>query len=249
MLCEGNVMMHIGDWFDETEAPFAERLDDQQCSRLFASVSYGERMRFFKEWVKLRTEQEYIAYDVTSLSTYAKGIDAAEWGYNRGNEALPQINLGMFYGAQSRLPVYYDIYSGSIADKSRLSFMMAGAQKLGIFNVRFVMDRGFVTENNLKYMKDKGYLVVSAFPGHWTEMKKIIDECKNAIRKSANRLSAFEVYAMPVDMDLYGFQMRAHVYFDPQKQALDEADFSPMYMAVYPAFLFLVRVRDDCRVS
>jgi transposase len=246
MLCEGNVMMYIGDWFDETEAPFAERLDDQQCSRLFASVSYGERISFFKEWVKLRTEQEYIAYDVTSVSTYAKGIDAAEWGYNRDAEALPQINLGMFYGAQSRLPIYYDIYSGSIADKSHLNFMMTGAQKLGIFNVRFVMDRGFVTENNLKYMKEKGYLFVAAFPGHWIEVKKIIDECKNAIRKSANRLSAFEVYAMPVDIDLYGFQMRAHVYFDPEKQALDEKE---LFSSIERLSTDLGKINKNCGIT
>jgi len=224
MLCEGNVMMYIDDWFDETVLPFTERIDDQQCSRMFASITYEERMSFFKEWASLRTEQEYIVYDITSVSTYAKGIDIAEWGYNRDNEALPQVNLGMYYGAQSHLPVYYDMYSGSIVDKNHLTFMMASAKKLGISNVRFVIDRGFVTEDNLKYMKDKGYLFVTALPGHWVEARKIIDECKNVIRKSVNRLNSFEVYAIPLDIDLYGFQMKAHVYFDPQKQTLDEKE-------------------------
>ncbi|MCL1894516.1 MAG: hypothetical protein FWG02_09870 [Holophagaceae bacterium] len=93
ILCEGNVMMYIEDWFDETEVQFAEYMDDQQCSRLFASITYDERTVFFKEWAKLRSEQEYIAYDVTSISTSSKGIDIAEWGYNRDGENIPQINL------------------------------------------------------------------------------------------------------------------------------------------------------------
>ena len=225
MLCEGNVMMHIDDWFDETEISFCDRLDDQQCSRLFAGISYDERMCFFKEWVKLFTEQEYIAYDITSISTYSKGIDIAEWGYNRDGEQLPQINLGFFYGAQSSLPIYYDMYSGSINDKSHLPFMLAGAKKLGISNVRFVIDRGFSSEDNLTLMKNKGYLFVTAMPGHWVEAKKIIDQCKNVIRKIANRLSAFDVYVQSFDIELYGFKMKAHVYYDPEKVALDEKEF------------------------
>jgi transposase len=216
--------MYIDDWFEETDVPFAERMDDYQCSRLFASVSYGERMRFFKEWVGRRTEKEYIAYDVTSVSTYSSGLDIAEWGYNRDGEKLQQVNIGMFYGAESRLPVYYDMYNGSIADKSRLTFMMEGAEKLGISSTRFVFDRGFMTEENLKYMRREGNLFITAFPGHMTEAKNIIDGCKGAIRKSANRISAFDVYAVPVDINIYGFPMKAHVYYDPQKQALDEKE-------------------------
>ena len=239
MLCEGNVMMYIDDWFDETEVPFSERIDDQQCSRLFASITYEERLNFFKEWARLYTEQEYIAYDITSISTYSKGIDIAEWGYNRDDEQLPQINLGMFYGTQSRLPIYYDCYSGSITDKSYLAFMMTCAKKLGISNVRFVMDRGFISEENVKYMHDKGYLFVTAFPGHWIEVKKIIDETKNNIRKSVNRLSVFNVYATSVDTDLYGFKMRAHIYFDPEKVPLDEKE---LYAHIEKLYEGLVKI-------
>jgi len=199
-------------------------MDDQQCSRLFASISYTERAKFFKEWVKLRSEREYIAYDVTSVSTYSKGIDIAEWGYNRDNEKIPQVNIGMFYGAESRLPVYYNVYSGSVSDKSHLAFMMDGAEKLGIANARFVLDRGFVTEDNLSFMAENKYLFVTAFPGHLLEAKKIIDEYKGCVRKTANRISQLDVYASPVDIDLYGIKMKAHIYFDTEKQVLDEKE-------------------------
>jgi transposase len=224
ILCEGNVMMYMEDWFDETDVPFTEHMDDQQCSRLFASITHNERMRFFREWVRLRSEQEYIAYDVTSISTSSKGIEIAEWGYNRDGESIPQVNLGMFYGAESRLPVYYNLYSGSITDKSHLPFMMEGASKLGIGRVRFVLDRGFVTEANLKYMEQEGHLFVTAFPQNLLEAKRLIDRCKNSIRKAANRIGQFGVYGKSVDMDMYGSRLKVHVYFDTEKQALDEKE-------------------------
>jgi len=222
MICEGNVMMYINDWYDETHVSFANRMNDQQCSTLFADISFDERMNFFKEWIQLRTEQEYIAYDVTSVSTYSKGIDLAERGYNRDHEKIPQVNIGMYYGVQSCLPVYYNVYSGSISDKSHLPCMLYGAKKLGIQNQCFVLDRGFVTEENMKYMHEENNRFISAFPQHFVETKRLIDECKDVIHKSENRVKECGVYALPTNTEIYDFKMTAHVYFDPKKQAMDE---------------------------
>jgi transposase len=224
MVCEGNVMMYLDDWFDENDVTFAKRMDDQHCSRLFSGISHEERTRFFKEWIKYRFEQEYIAYDVTSVSTYSNGMDNAEWGYNRDNENIPQVNLSMFYGIKSCLPVFYSMYSGSIPDKGRLAFMMLEAGKLGISNARFVMDCGFVMEDNLRYMQNNEYLFITALPRNFLEMNRIVDSCKNNIRKAANWISGFEVYGLPYDTEIYGIKMKAHVYFDAHKQALDEKE-------------------------
>jgi hypothetical protein len=58
MLCEGNVMSYVDNWFDETDVFFAERMDDRQCSQMFAAISYPERMGFFRRWLNYRCERE-----------------------------------------------------------------------------------------------------------------------------------------------------------------------------------------------
>jgi transposase len=224
MLCEGNVMMYLDDWFDDTELPFAAPMNDLQCSHMFASITYEERMRFFSEWVKSRSEQEYIAYDVTSISTYSRGIDIAEWGYNRDKERIPQINLGMYYGVTTHLPVYYNIYSGSINDKDHLPFMLTNTEQLGMKDIRFVLDRGFVTEENLRYMQKKGYFYVTSLSSHRLDAVKLVDTYKQSVRKSANRINEYEMYGVPIDFNLSGQSMKAHLYFDPEKQTLDEKE-------------------------
>lgn len=80
MLLEGNVMQYIDDFCDNNL--FDKSITDREVSKLFAQLTNAERMSFFKEWVKLHIQNEYIAYDVTSFSTYAKNIDDAEFGYN-----------------------------------------------------------------------------------------------------------------------------------------------------------------------
>jgi hypothetical protein len=224
MLCEGNVMMYLEDWFDETDVPFAPRMDGRQCGRLFASITDGERMRFFKGWAGLLSEGEYIAYDVTSISTGSKGVDIAEWGYNRDGEALPQVNLGMFLGAESRMPVYYNLYGGSITDKSHLAYMMEGASRLGIRRVRFVLDRGFVSGDNLGYMEKEGHMFVTALPQGLLEARRLIDGCRGGIRKAANRIGRFGVYGRTARIEVCGARLNAHVYFDAEKQAMDERE-------------------------
>jgi transposase len=224
MLCEGNVMMYLDDWFDETELPFAAPMSDLQCSRMFASITYEQRMRFFTEWVNSRSEQEYIAYDVTSISTYSQGIDIAEWGYNRDKERIPQINLGMYYGVTTHLPLYYNIYSGSINDKSHLPFMLTNTEQLGMKRIRFVLDCGFITGENLRYMQTNGYFYVTSLPTHRLDAVKLIDTYKYSVRKAANRINEYEMYGVPIDFNLSGQTMKAHLYFAPEKQALDEKE-------------------------
>ena len=73
-------------------------------------------------------------------------------GYNRDREKLPQINLGMYFGETSRLPIYYCVYPGSILDKTHLQYMMQDNEILGIKKVKFVMDKGFYSLSNVRFM-------------------------------------------------------------------------------------------------
>jgi transposase len=211
-------MMCLEDWFDETEVPFAKRMDDQKGSNLFAAIDRSDRDIFFREWIRLRTEREYIVYEVTSVSTYSHGIEMAEMSYNRDKEYLPQLNLGMYYGISSHLPVYYCLYNGSITDKMDLISMMSEAKDLGIENVRFVMDKGFVTDGNFKYMRDNGYSFITALPGGRLDAASLIDNVKPSIRKAANRIDEYEVYGVCVATKIYDLDIDAHIYYDPENK-------------------------------
>jgi len=110
MLCEGNVMSYYEDWYDEVYPHGNIKLSSGDISRIFQAIDYKSKMDFFRTWIYARNQSEYIAYDVTSISSYATGIDALEWGYNRDKESLPQLNFAMYYGQQSMLPLYYCVY-------------------------------------------------------------------------------------------------------------------------------------------
>jgi len=221
MVSEGNVMMYISDWFENNNVDFTAHMVDVDCSRLFASITEEEKRLFFSEWIKCRGEQEYIAYDITSISTYSQNIVTAEWGYNRDNDSLPQINFGMFYGVTSNMPVYYQTYSGSIPDKMCLEFMMSTAKDLGIMNTSFVFDCGFVTEDNFCFMYENNISFITAMPGNRSEATKLIDMVKNSIEKSGNRIREYDVYGVKHTISMYGREINVHIYFDQARRLFE----------------------------
>jgi transposase len=144
----------------------------------------------------------------------------AEYGYNRDGESLPQVNLAMLCGANSKLPVYYNEYSGSIPDKSCLEFILANAQDIGIEQICFVFDQGFVTKDNLTCMYDHQYSFVTALPISRTDARKPIESVHGDIEKIENWIGEHRVYGVQRSIKLYGYDIQAHIYFNNDRKTM-----------------------------
>lgn len=121
ILSEGNVMYCLDEYTQSHQTAGKGRMSNEQCSKTFASLRQEDMQLFFREWMKHKKQTEYVAYDVTSISSYSQNIREVEWGYNRDKERLPQINMGMYYGEESCLPLYYRVYPGSISTSHRIA--------------------------------------------------------------------------------------------------------------------------------
>jgi transposase len=223
MLAEGNVMQYIDDFCDNNL--FDNGLNDVLVSRLFASLTNAERMAFFKAWVKLHIQKEYIAYDVTSFSSYAKNIDDAAYGYNRDKESLPQINLALYMGQTSLLPMFYVTYDGSIVDKSHLQYMMAYNSELDIENVSFVMDRGFASTDNAEFMRTNGYPFILGAEFRLKAIQQAFNENQQRIQDAQNYILSEKVYGLAVKGRYYRIAATLHIFYDPASVPQQTADF------------------------
>lgn len=219
VLCEGNILSYIDDWCETTYNEKNMLLTSQNISKLIKTITEDEKIEFFKEWAKKRIEKEYIAYDITSISSYSTNINSVEWGYNRDNEELPQINLGMFYGESSKLPIYYNSYYGSITDKEHLVYMMENTKMLGIDKVKFVMDKGFYKKTNLNYMVNNNYPFIICLSNSSIYAKKVIDEVRSIINSSRNLLDNNSYYGIiaPKVQDKIVYNM--HIIYNEEKVA------------------------------
>jgi transposase len=223
LICTEDPLMYCNYWVESTETLPTGSLSSQRISELLHKVTEGERADFFTGWARYRMEQEYLALDITSVSSWSELIDDVEWGYNRDHEKLPQINLCMLMGENSKLPVYYTIYSGSLKDVSTLdaTLKQVTVHIKGEISVPVVMDKGFYSRNNVNAMlDDKKYrfLIPVSFSSLFARNqvageKKDIDKLANTI--VCGKGSVRGVTKTRVWKD--GREVFTHIYYNPLK--------------------------------
>ena len=153
LVATGDPAMYCEDWIAKTDSFSVGPMSSQQISQLLFSITAEERQTFYEKWGAYRSEQEYLALDITSISSYSELIDDVEPGYNRDGENLSQVNLCMLFGEKTGLPVFQTIYSGSLKDVSTLKTTLAQAPNIYQGNnVMLVMDKGFCSTKNINAM-------------------------------------------------------------------------------------------------
>jgi transposase len=110
------------------------------------------------------TTFDFLFYDVTS--TYfegsANGNPQAKRGYSRDKRSdCPQVCIGLV-ATKEGLPIAYEVFDGNRSDVTTTQEMVEIMEKkYGKANRVWVMDRGMVSDANLKYIRSTGafYLV------------------------------------------------------------------------------------------
>lgn len=121
----------------------------QRISELQEHMSVEKHHQFFELWNALLPEDEYLALDITSISSCSELIEDVDSGCKRDGEDLSQINLCLLMGQHSRLAAYQLPYQGSLPDVSTLQASLASFRALTHNKpVVLVMDRGFYSKQN-----------------------------------------------------------------------------------------------------
>nr|WP_080752165.1 IS1634 family transposase [Bradyrhizobium japonicum] len=156
LVSSGDPFLYCEEWLSKTSCPAVGSLSSQRISDLLQTITPDGREAFYQAWCQLRCEQEYLALDITSTSSYSDLIQDVEWGYNRDREQLPQINICMLMGETSRLPIYQVLYSGSLKDVSTLETTLSKMDAVsGGKPTLAVMDKGFFSTRNVNAMLNR----------------------------------------------------------------------------------------------
>lgn len=153
MISTNDPLMYCADWISEVESYQVGSMSSQRISELLIAVTEEQRNQFYQQWYGLHQENEYLALDITSESSYSDLINDVEWGYNRDRDNLPQINLCLLMGETKQLPIYQSVYSGSQKDVRTLETTLTQFEAItGNRAITVVMDKGFFSTKNINYM-------------------------------------------------------------------------------------------------
>ena len=225
LIASDKSIMYCSDWTEENECLDAGNMTSQRISELLTGFGHKERSDFYSQWYSYISENEYIALDITSVSSYSENIDFMEWGYNRDGDDLPQANICMLFGEKSMLPIYQTLYSGSLGDVSTLESTLTEFSALtGNMDIMLIMDKAFYSIKNVNMMlggKEHHYNFVLpvSFTSNFAKNLVIneqnsIDSIKNVILTSGSPIRGVHKI---LKWGNTGAKIHTYVFFNPEK--------------------------------
>jgi len=235
-----NPLSRFSKWSNLHKHPYGKDIPSQRSSELFASIIEESKEHFFHLQGKRRIEQEYWAYDTTSISSYSESLKQVRYGKNEDSEPLPQINLALLFGEESNLPFYYRKLPGNITDVKTVKNLLADMDFLGYDKIKLVMDRGFYSEANINGLYQSHYKFLIAARISLKFIKKELDKVKDTLNTWPNYNDNYELYSTMVPITWEYSQQRPykgdtitgerrmylHLYYNSEKALEDEKAFN-----------------------
>jgi len=176
LACEGDALVNSDVWLGQFENPAGRAIISQDITKLMDRMGHEGIMSFYKLWLEgFKKTGDKILYDLTSISWYGHGIDMADWGYNRDNENLPQVNFALLCTRTTAMPLFAWPLNGSVPDVRTLQNTLQFLDTLGYKPDCLMMDRAFGSMENISYMLSCKHTFLQALNKNANWIRNIID--------------------------------------------------------------------------
>lgn len=233
-------------WETLHKHPYGNNITSQRSSELFASITEENKQHFFILQGKRRLEQEFWAYDTTTLSSYSETLKQVQYGHNKEHDRLPQLNLALVFGQESNLPFYYRKLAGNIPDVKTVRHLLEELNILGYSKVKLVMDRGFFSENNINCMFQNRVKFLISTKMSLIYIRNELDAIYDSFRTFEHYNESYALYCRTVRTTWNYTQNRPykgdnlkesrriyiHYYYNIDQAADDEKDFDRRLIAL-----------------
>jgi transposase len=247
ILEDSNPLYRFEKWGQIHHHPYGRPISSPRSSNFFSAITDQQIQQFFRLQGRRRITEEYWAYDSTSISSYSETLKQVQYGRNKENDNLPQLNLLLVFGKKSGLPFYYRKLAGNIPDSRTVKHMLGELDILGFNKTKFVMDRGFYGEININALYREHVKFLLAAKTSLTFVKNHLEAIYDDIRMYPNYDENTNTYGYtartewdfrqqrPYKGDTIEVKRRVylHLYYSIDKGAEDEAAFDQKIAAWY----------------
>lgn len=201
---------------------------DSKVSDFITSITPDQSIGFLNEWNASRDHREkiYISYDSTNKACQAGDIEIAEFGHPKDGKEYPIFNYSIAYDRNNKEPLFYEEYPGSIVDIAQLQIMLEKAKGYGYKNAGFILDRGYFSKANLRFMDKNGYDFVIMVKGMKSLIRDLILEKRGSFEEiRSNCIRQYKTYGTTIERTLYPSDEKNryfHLFYSSQKHASEQ---------------------------
>ncbi|MDD3007185.1 MAG: IS1634 family transposase [Candidatus Pacebacteria bacterium] len=203
-------------------------LSSNALSTLLETIGSSDLpLHFCRTLVRSRGNGSALLYDITSISSWTNTIPLFERGYNRDGLDLRQINLSLTVDRTRGIPLWYEVYPGSIVDVSTLGRTITTLTESGVQDTALVMDRGFFSVANLDALLTSPYEFV--LPP--TTTMKTVKQAYAALHTTVDHPDNLHLYegktlfVQETELVIGDQSISAFAYFSPSREQQERESF------------------------
>ncbi len=216
----------ISTWYDGTylSVVIPARLSSQGNSDLMEKIGSSDLYRKFSlDLIGKLNPESSLLYDITSIPSYSVA-PIFEYGHAKDHPDLEQVNFSMLMEKRRGIPLYYDLYPGSIPDivtlKRTIDYL---SPRIG--EMEIVLDRDFFSVDNLRLISGMKYVIAASIvrkevKAVFSKAARTVDRADNIIMYDGNPIFCQRVSFRMEELDLTGY-----FYHDPKREAEERSDF------------------------
>lgn len=224
-------LCHMKRWYEGTflSSMYGDLpLSSQSLSKHLEKIGDSDLpLEFSKQLMKQVCPSSALIYDITSLSSSSQLITMLEYGYNRDGLSLPQINLSIIVDKRRGIPVFYEIYPGSIVDVSTLHNMITKMKAFGIHDFFLILDRGFFSTPNIADLLSHKILFIIPLPATVKQVKHMLSTIHTEISnpRHMHMYNKEIMFVLPKTISLGTYPLPAYVYYSPKRETEERDTF------------------------
>ena len=171
-----------------------------------------------------------------------------EFGKPKVDTGAPVFNYAIGFDVNNEEPLTYEKYPGSINDVSQLQYMISKVKGYGYNNIGFILDRGYFSKENLRFLDANGFAFVIMVKGIQDFINSQVRKQKGTFENDwGKQISEFGVYGTTVKEFVYSSDTKKryiHIYYSAAKAAGERTRFEEKIQEMQK---FLDRHRDEDR--
>ncbi len=203
-------------------------LSDSTVSRSFDEIREDQILTFLDLWNEPRDHRQkiYVSCDSTNKNCRAGDVDIAQFGHAKDDKGVPIVNCSTAFDKTNRLPLFYELYPGSVNDACELAFLIDKVKNYGYRRIGLILDRGYFSKQNIQYMDQNKISFIMMVKGCKSLVSELILEHSGTFeRRYVNRMSQnYNIHAKTIERKLYDDDDRTryfHLCFDDDKRSAE----------------------------
>ena len=202
---------------------------DSAISRFLSTVTDDQITGFLNSWNGQRDHSPsiYVSYDSTNKNCQAGDIDLLEFGHSKVDIGTPIFNLGVAFDNTNRVPLFYELYPGSVNDCSQFKFLVDKALAYNYRRIGFILDRGYFSRANIEYLDKHRYQFIIMVKGCKPLVSELVDQMRGRFEtKVESLLLEHRLGGVTIARKLYPEDQKNryfHLFFNPTKMAKEQS--------------------------